>query len=378
MTPSASTEITYSLRYPRRVFIRKTFLTVGKLLMRLLTRFQLSGRDHLPKGAYIMVGNHVAMLEVPMMMMYGGSDGRIVEMIQSGDLPLDPSFQFFERIYGKGIPIKQGSVDTKGLTMALDVLKQGGIVGLFPEGGVWEVSVKDAHTGAAWLSSRAGVPVVPVGFGGTTGALGAAFRFKRPKLVMNIGKPIPAVTADGKARKTALKDATEQIMNAIQALVPEEEKALYQQIRDERFALEVTLLDANNRPVDLPAEHTITEGAALSKFFHRPVLLSAFARNLKLPVEPLQALDGVLASAPIADAADAILRYLSNDNKAFLTYRFGTEVGAAMQKGITQLRDLARWAAAHGYQMTLTPIRRYKIGDDPTELVEYKPGKRHA
>lgn len=374
ITPSHN-EVT--IRYPRRRIIRHLFLSVGRFLMWLLCRRTITGRENLPSGPYITVGNHVAMLEVPMMMMYGGQGGRIVEMIQSGDLPLDPTFQIFNAIYGPGIPIKQGSIDTKGLNMALDVLKQGGIVGLFPEGGIWEVGVKDAHSGAAWLSSRAGVPIVPVGFGGTTGALGAAFKLKRPKLVMNIGKPIPPVTSEGKARKVALKEATERIMAEIQALVPPEEKQLYNQIRDEQFSLVYMFYDINNQPITPPEEPRITEQVALSKFFHRPVLLSALARNLRLPVGALRKLDGVLDSAEIAAAAQTIIDYLQI-NSAFFRYRFGNEMGAAMEAGIAQLRDVARWAAEHGYRMTITPIRRYRLGDSDEEIVETKPGKRHA
>src|SRR5690606_20062336 len=127
--------------------------------------------------------------------------------------------------------------------------------------------------------------------------LGAAFKLKRPKLVMNIGKPIPPVTSEGKARKVALKEATERIMAEIQALVPPEEKQLYNQIRDEQFSLVYMFYDINNQPITPPEEPRITEQVALSKFFHRPVLLSALARNLRLPVGALRKLDGVLDSA---------------------------------------------------------------------------------
>jgi hypothetical protein len=111
----------------------------------------------------------------------------------------------------------------------------------------------------------------------------------------------------------------------------------------------------------------------LSKFFHRPLMLDVFARNLKLPVQALQHLDKEHDPRRLADATQAALGYLDT-NPHFLTYRFGYDEGAAMQTGLKQLHAIGLWAETHGYQLTVSPIRRYRKRGSDEEIVEDKPG----
>ena len=56
------------IKYPRRILIRQSLRLLGRGLMPLLTRAQISGRDNFPhKGPVILVGNHTAAMEVVMM-----------------------------------------------------------------------------------------------------------------------------------------------------------------------------------------------------------------------------------------------------------------------------------------------------------------------
>jgi hypothetical protein len=98
-----------------------------------------------------------------------------------------------------------------------------------------------------------------------------------------------------------------------------------------------------------------------------------FARNLKLPVQPLQHLDTEHDAKRLADATQAALGYLDT-NPHFLTYRFGYDEGAAMQTGLKQLQDIGRWAEKNGYKLSLTPIRRYRRRGSDDEIVEDRPG----
>lgn len=363
----------YSIRYPRNVFVRRLIISIGRFLMWLLTRTTIRGREHMPRdGAFILVGNHVAALEVPLMLLYAP---RQLEIIEPGDFPVDPSQQWISGLWGGGVPVRQGGIDTRGLNMALDVLAQGGILGLFPEGGIWEASLKDAHGGAAWLSLRAGVPIVPVGFGGTTGAIRAGFRLQRPRITMNIGAPIyPPADSSGRARKTDLKTMTEQVMTAIEALVPAEEKQRWQQITDETFDFQITLRAREGSRVPVPTALELTYPAEVGKFFHRPVLLRTLERNLRLPVVPLRHLDSEFDPTRLAEALAVTLEYLTTTNPGFLPYRFGQETAAAMLAGLRQIHTLALWAAEHDCALLLTPIRRYRYVYSSTLRVETVPG----
>jgi 1-acyl-sn-glycerol-3-phosphate acyltransferase len=361
-----------SIRYPRKPILRGTLRLMGRGLMSLLTRPTINGLENLPKdGPLILVGNHVAMLEAVMMVLYVPW---LIELLGTGEIPMDPRYAPIINTYGY-IPIRRGDMDREALNAALDVLKQGGVVGIFPEGGIWETAVKRGRTGVAWLSYQANAPIVPIGFGGVDGAIKAVAQLKRPKLVMNIGQVIPAVRSDidGKSRKEVLQDSANLIMQRIEALIPEEDKRRWNRIRDERFELKLDIQKADGSTVSLPDELALTRPDMLSKFFYRPLMLDVFSRNLKLPVSPLQHLDTERDPKRIADASEAILGYLET-NPHFLTYRFGYDEGAAMKTGVEQLKAIGRWAAQQGYRLTLTPIRRYRRRGNDQEIVEDKPG----
>jgi len=361
-----------SIRYPRKPILRGTLRLMGRGLMSLLARPTVNGLENLPKsGPLILVGNHVAMLEAVMMVLYVPW---LIELIGTGEIPMDPRYAPIINTYGY-IPIRRGDMDREALTAALDVLKQGGVVGIFPEGGIWETAIKRGRTGVAWLSYQANAPIVPIGFGGVDGAIKAVTQFKRPRLAMNIGEVIPAVRSDvdGKSRKEALQESANMIMQRIEALIPDEDKRRWNRIKDERFELKLTLQKADGSAVFLPDELPLTRPDMLAKFFHRPLMLDVFARNLKLPVQALQHLGTEHNPKGLADAAQAALGYLDT-NPHFLTYRFGYDEGAAMQAGLIQLRDIGRWAEQHGYQLTVQPIRRYRKRGSEAEIVEDQPG----
>jgi 1-acyl-sn-glycerol-3-phosphate acyltransferase len=358
---------TYSLKVPRRVLVRAVMKIGARLLMGGLSRTLVTGRENLPaKGPLILVGNHVAMIEVVLMMLHVPYQ---VEIIGVGDVPLDGRFAPLIKGYGF-IPINRGSMDRKGMTMALDVLAQGGVVGIFPEGGIWEGGGQ-ARAGVAWLSSKANAPVVPIGFGGMAGAIGAMATLKRPRLVMNIGAPLPPVREDapGKSRKQALADGANAIMAQVEALIPAEEKARHRAIADEHFSLDIQITTLDGSAQILPPEFAVEHPHALAKLFHRPVVFNTLARNLKLPIDALLRIDQEHDPRAIVQAASAALTYL-DANPQFLNYRFGADEGTAMTAALRSLAEVAQWAADHSAQMHVRPIRRYRYVDDPTEIVE--------
>jgi hypothetical protein len=157
-------------------------------------------------------------------------------------------------------------------------------------------------------------------------------------------------------------------MERIEALLPPDERQ-HNTIEAERFDFQYEVRNSNGEPVT--PEITITHKEALSKFFHRPVLLDVLARNLGRPVQALQTLDS--DPAQIAAASQEFINYLVNENPQFLNYRFGYDTGAEMQAGLVELRDLAQWARQRNYTLTLKPLRWYRMAGSTTEVMEDKP-----
>ncbi len=363
-----------SIRYPRRILLRRAMKTVGRLVSTILTRSQVTGLENYPKrGPLIMVGNHAAFMEVAMMALHAPYPA---ELMGAGDIPLDPRYHWLADMYGF-IRIRRGSMDREGLNLALDILKQDGVLGLFPEGGTWETTLRQARTGVAWLSSKANAPVLPIGFWGIEGALTRIGQLKRPRVNMNIGRLIPPIRVDvpGKTRKQALAEGANLIMERITDLIPEDERrTVAQNYVGETFDFQMIATHADGTPLEIPAAHDIVHKQSLSKFFHRPVLMDVFIRNLRMPVRVLNRIKEKHSPAAIAEAAQMILDYL-HTNPYFFDYRFGPDKGAEMESGIRELRDVARWLADQfpGVRLQLRPIRRYTLIDTMQEVVEEEP-----
>jgi 1-acyl-sn-glycerol-3-phosphate acyltransferase len=93
--------------------------------------------------------------------------------------PLD---WFFKKMHC--IPVDRGNSDMAAMRASVKVLREGGVLGIFPEGTRYHKGVmEELEGGAALLALRSGVPVVPM-------YITAAFGFFR-RLHCYVGKPVP-------------------------------------------------------------------------------------------------------------------------------------------------------------------------------------------
>jgi 1-acyl-sn-glycerol-3-phosphate acyltransferase len=361
----------YTIAYPRRRIVRGTIRLLGRVVLPLAWKVEITGRENFPaKGPIIVVGNHLAVMEAVLMVMYSP---RPLEVIGQVDVRPERISAFSQWLYGC-IPFWRGRMERAPLQQAVDVLRQDGWLGIFPEGGFWDPGAMRPQTGVAWLSYRAAAPVLPIGFGGTLGALGAALRLERPTLRMNVGNPIPCARAvEGKARKVYLQEYAVRVMNEISALIPEGEKVERgPRIENERFELEVVVQDANGGPQSVPDDLEIVHRTALAKLLHRPVILRIFRKNYQMPIEALQSLDRVYEAKTIIEGAASIVHYLREENPYLLSYRFGAREAEAMQLGVEELLALSEWAADAGHSLRITPVRRYYSLDQDKVIVQTK------
>jgi 1-acyl-sn-glycerol-3-phosphate acyltransferase len=345
----------------------------GRIVLPLAFRLEVEGREHFPeRGPLLVVGNHVAVMEAVLMAVMTPWQ---VEMLASMDVPHERISDWSIRFYG-GIHIQRGHFERAALRQALDVLRQGGILGVFPEGGIWAAGGMRPQTGVAWLSYRTQSPVLPIGFSGTMGALGAALKLERPRLRMEVGPVLPPATMkDGMARKASLEAYARRVLEAIKGLVPAGDRMHQAQVEDEHFALEVSVVDEEGAPVAVPAELAITHGEEVALLLHRPGLLKIFRQNLALPVEALEMVDRAHDPQALAVGAASILDYLHEGNPYLLTYRLGPKAAEATETGLRELVALARWAEAQGDTLHLKPIRRYYSPAEGREIVQVEQGE---
>ncbi|HZW04902.1 MAG TPA: lysophospholipid acyltransferase family protein [Anaerolineaceae bacterium] len=358
-------KVPYATRYPRKVLLRAFLRRLVRFILFLTAKTEITGLERIPKtGPVILAGNHVAVMEIVMMLAYAP---RQVEFVGAGDIPLDPTFAPFANLYGF-IPLQRGMIDRAGMRVARDVLSQNGCLVVFPEGGIWEPAGMTARLGVAWLSQEAQAPVVPVGFGGMQGALKKMMRFQRPQLVMNVGNPIPpaAVVQVNENRRERLAAYARTIFEQIQRLIPETERSHRPAKVAETFRLQIYIL-AGEENLDCTDEIPAGQQQGLARFLCQPVLLDALRRNLQLDVAVLQHLDAETDAAAIAAACQTVLRYLET-NSGFLVYRFGIEEGLAAAEGLRSLAHLAGRAVQQRQGLSIQAVHCYRETQDGPEV----------
>jgi 1-acyl-sn-glycerol-3-phosphate acyltransferase len=176
-------------------------------------RLHVLRRERIPAtGPIVVVANHSAMVDGPLL--YGLLGRRSSFLIKQ---------EMFSGLFGWILPrigqlaVRRGEVDRAPLLTAIRLLRDGGVVVVFPEGTRGSGDVADAQQGAAWLARAGGARLLPVAIRGTRRPAGSNRRF-RPSVDVLVGEPFAVPPGRGRAALTA---ATTEIRNRLAALVTE-------------------------------------------------------------------------------------------------------------------------------------------------------------
>jgi 1-acyl-sn-glycerol-3-phosphate acyltransferase len=181
---------------------------VVRTLARLLFRLRVSGA-RVPAGGAILAANHESVLD-PFVL--GLVTRRPVRFMAKIELWRFGAVGRAIEALG-GLPIDRGRGDRDALAALAVLVREGWLVGIFPQG-----VVRDAptwHRGAAKLALMTGAPLVPVLIDGTAKALSRG-RIGLPRLRVVVGEPIHVEPA--KPTIAASKALTEQLRLAVEAL----------------------------------------------------------------------------------------------------------------------------------------------------------------
>ncbi|GLY70141.1 lysophospholipid acyltransferase family protein [Amycolatopsis taiwanensis] len=187
---------------------------VGRYLFRPAFRVRIHGLGRVPRtGPVLLIANHSSLLEPPVI--FGMLPRRSVFLVKE-ELFTGVVGRFLRRI-GQ-VPVRRGKPDRAPLLTTAKVLREGGLVGVFPEGSRGAGDVTNAERGAAWLVRSCGangVVVLPVATRGTRRPAGGRRRF-RPRVDVLVGEPFTVEVGKGKA---GLEQATERLRGELAALV---------------------------------------------------------------------------------------------------------------------------------------------------------------
>ncbi|MDR3687217.1 MAG: lysophospholipid acyltransferase family protein [Coriobacteriia bacterium] len=190
--------------------------TLAKVIL-VLYRTRFIGVENVPRdGGYVLAGNHVSYLD-PVLLWCGVP--KPTHFIARQDLFEAPVLRWLlPRVWT--IPIKRATADREAIGRATALLKHGEPVGIFPEGtrqaGGVGAELGEAHSGVAFIATRADAPVVPVGISGTERALPRGAWFPRfPRVTISYGEPVRAEDFAELGRKERLDAMTAEIMRRI-------------------------------------------------------------------------------------------------------------------------------------------------------------------
>jgi 1-acyl-sn-glycerol-3-phosphate acyltransferase len=128
-------------------------------------RFEIHLHDeHLvpPDGPYVLASNHTGLLDGPLMAAFAPHPVHVLTKKEMFEGSLGP----FLRAVGQ-IPLSRHDVDPAAVKDCLKVLRDGGVVGVYPEGTRGDGELRRFKNGAAYLAMTTGAPVVPLVVFGT-------------------------------------------------------------------------------------------------------------------------------------------------------------------------------------------------------------------
>jgi len=159
------------------------------IIFKLIFQQKVTGQENIPQnGPFIIVANHSSLLD-PIIL----------------GISIKPKIIFIAAAYlfeigwlgyllrkANSIPVQREN-DIKAIKQSLKILRQGGVLGIFPEGGIdRQKNNLPVRAGAAYLATKVGIPIVPIRIKGADKALprGAKFIRSLNKIEVEIKKPI--------------------------------------------------------------------------------------------------------------------------------------------------------------------------------------------
>lgn len=171
-----------------------------RAIMSLACRVRIEGIEHVPRaGAVIVAPNHVSVLDGPAVSATIGTHRwRATRNLIAAEV--------FRGVIGwilrqaRQVPIRRGTGDTGALDEAVDAVRAGSCVGIFPEGRVNHdprAGLQRIRSGLTRVALPTGAPVIPVGIWGThrvwpKEGLDRGALLRRQTIAIVIGEPLEA------------------------------------------------------------------------------------------------------------------------------------------------------------------------------------------
>ncbi len=185
------------------------------------TRTRIVGKHNIPReGAYLLAPIHRSNIDTPLAAAV--THRRLRFMGKDSIWKVKPVGWVISAL--GAFPVTRGTADREALKRCVAVLESGEPLVLFPEGTRQSgPDVQPLFDGAAYVAVKAGVPIIPVGIGGSERVMpkGSKMIFPR-KCVLVVGEPIVAPRDEtGKVPRSAVREVTDRLASDLQRLFDE-------------------------------------------------------------------------------------------------------------------------------------------------------------
>lgn len=167
-------------------------------VLRLCFRMRVEGIHQVPSsGAVILAANHVSVLDGPVLAAVTGTHRRRATRFLVAAEIYETGWAWILR-QARQVPVRRGTGDTAALETAVRAVREGGCLGIFPEGRVNEDpggGMQRFRSGISRVAVPTASPVIPVGMWGAQVAWpkdGLRWRMllRRPVFAVVYGDPV--------------------------------------------------------------------------------------------------------------------------------------------------------------------------------------------
>lgn len=204
-------------RWQKLLYVVCRALVAG--FCRVYFRVTVEGKDNIPRrGAFVLAPVHRSNVDFAIA---ACTTSRRMGFMAKDSLWKVPGLRSLIEVLG-GYPVHRGSADREALRRTMAVIERGDPVVIFPEGTRRTGPiVQELFEGAAYIGSRARVPVVPVGIGGSERAMPKGSKMLRPaKVHVIVGEPfvIDLPPDSTRVSRRVVHELTEQLHEELQRL----------------------------------------------------------------------------------------------------------------------------------------------------------------
>lgn len=182
-------------------------------------RLRIDGAEHIPaRGPAILAPNHRSLVDH---FVIGAITRRQVRFMGKEEL-------FASRLGSRlltalgAFPVRRGRPDRQSLRMALDALRRGELLGLYPEGTRDPGHrFQEIEEGLAYVALKAGAPIVPVAISGTDRVFPRDARLPRlVRIRVRCGEPfVLGGPVEGLLKRSRVKEATHEALRRLRAVM---------------------------------------------------------------------------------------------------------------------------------------------------------------